>query len=118
VTAAPATVASPATAAVIRTIRLDGFLFDGRPNAKVSARVGDRLRFVWAADNETPHALSTARVPLGVARTVDTGLVATQHAPVSYRLARKGVYRFYCQAHRVLGMVVTVTVRPAHRRPS
>jgi plastocyanin len=104
---ASAAVASPA--AVTRTVTLNGFTFNGKPNSKLAAHVGDTLRFVWAPSNSIAHNIMMSKAPTGF-KKVSESTLAAHHAPFLVKLTRKGVYQFYCVPHRPLGMVITVTV--------
>jgi plastocyanin len=105
---ASAAIASQA-APVTRTVTLNGFTFNGKPNSKLAAHVGDTLRFVWAPSNSVAHNIMRSTAPAGFKKLSEPTLAA-HHKPFLVKLTRKGVYQFYCVPHRPLGMVITVTV--------
>jgi plastocyanin len=88
------------------TITLAGVAFNGKANSTASAKVGDKLKFVWK--NGDHNVLSRA-VPKGV-KKVNSGAVTAKHAPLLVSLTKKGTYAFYCVPHAALGMKIKVTV--------
>src|SRR4051812_37703175 len=98
------------SAPVTHTVTLNGFLFNGKKNATLTAHLNDSLRFVWASANTMGHNILMAKAPVGFKRVTEP-TIAMHHAPVTVKLTKKGVYQYYCAPHRPLGMVITVTVR-------
>jgi len=100
--------AVPAAAAPkVTTVKLNGITFLGKPSAKLTARVGDTLRFVWAGG---AHDVRISKSPAGFKRVQATTVVA-KRAPLPVKLTKKGTYAFFCTPHRIVGMTLTVTVK-------
>jgi plastocyanin len=96
-----------AFAATTTPVTLSGFLFNNTKNAKVTIKLGGSLRFVW---KNGVHNVLTSKAPAG-AKKVSSGAPAAGHKPIVFKPAKKGTYVFYCQPHKALGMVLTVTVK-------
>ncbi len=88
-------------------VKLAGYLFNNKPNLKLTAKVGDVARFSWAGGF---HNLKTQTAPAG-AKKVDSGKPIDKHAPISVRFTKPGTYVLYCLPHKSLGMIVTFTVK-------
>jgi plastocyanin len=88
------------------TVTLAGITFNGKANSKASAKVGDKLKFVWK--NGFHNVVSTA-LPKGV-KKVNSGKPTDKRAPLMVSLAKKGTYSFMCVPHAALGMKIKVTV--------
>jgi plastocyanin len=88
-------------------VTLSGVLFNDKPNAKLTLKLGGSLRFVW---KEGFHNVLTQKAPSG-ARKVNTGKATEAHKPVVFTPTKKGKYVLYCEPHRALGMVLTLTVK-------
>jgi plastocyanin len=102
-------VSAPALAHSEKTVpvKLAGYLFNNKPNLKLTAKVGDSAKFTWAGGF---HNVKTQKAPAG-AKKVDTGAPIDKHAPLSYTFTKPGTYVLYCAPHRALGMIVTITVK-------
>jgi plastocyanin len=98
---------SAGTAATTITLAATDFKFGAKSNNKLTAKVGDKLKFVWKAGT---HNVVSTKVPQG-AKKVNSGTPAAKHAPLVVTLAKKGQYQFICQPHVTLGMKVIVTVK-------
>jgi plastocyanin len=88
-------------------VTLSGTLFNNKPNAKLTLKLGGSLRFVW---KDGFHNVLTSKAPAG-AKKVNSGSPASGHKPIVFKPGKKGTYVFYCQPHKPLGMVLTVTVK-------
>ena len=93
--------------------------------AKVSAHVGDVVRFVNVSGG--PHNVSfwEDSIPAGTEATLkknmqetmgdlDGAMLSDANETYTVSLAglKPGTYRFYCQPHLAVGMVGRITVRP------
>jgi plastocyanin len=88
-------------------VSLSGTLFNNKPNAKITIKLGGSLRFTW---KNGFHNVLTSKAPAG-ANKVNTGAPTPSHKPVTFKPTKKGTYRFYCLPHKALGMVLTLTVK-------
>jgi plastocyanin len=88
-------------------VTLSGQLFDNKPNVKLTIKLGGSLRFVW---KDGFHNVVTQKAPAG-AKKVNSGNPTANHKPIVFKPAKKGKYVFYCVPHKVLGMVLTLTVK-------
>jgi plastocyanin len=88
-------------------VTLSGFLFNNTKNAKLTIKLGGSLRFVW---KDGFHNVLTSKAPAG-AKKVNSGDPTASHRPLVFKPAKKGTYVFYCQPHKPLGMVLTLTVK-------
>jgi plastocyanin len=88
-------------------VTLSGFLFNNTKNDKLTIKLGGSLRFVW---KNGVHNVLTSKAPAG-AKKVSSGAPKAAHAPIVFKPGKKGTYVFYCQPHKALGMVLTVTVK-------
>jgi plastocyanin len=88
-------------------VSLSGTLFNNKPNAKLTIKLGGSLRFTW---KNGFHNVLTSKAPAG-ANKVNTGAPTPGHKPVTFKPTKKGTYRFYCLPHKALGMVLTLTVK-------
>jgi plastocyanin len=89
------------------TLPATNFKFGAKPDNKLSAKVGDKLKFVWKTGT---HNVVSTKVPSG-AKKVNSGTPTAKHPPLVVTLAKKGQYTFICAPHVALGMKVTVTVK-------
>jgi plastocyanin len=88
-------------------VTLGGTLFNNKPNAKLTLKLGGSLRFVW---KDGFHNVLTSKAPAGV-KKVNSGAPTDDHKPIVFKPGKKGTYVFYCLPHKPLGMVLTVTVK-------
>jgi plastocyanin len=88
------------------TVTLQEISFDGHANARVAAKQGDALRFVWKTGM---HNVVLTKHPTGAPK-VNSGAPKTGHAPFTVHLSKKGTWSFICQPHQALGMTLTVKV--------
>jgi plastocyanin len=95
------------SAATTHVIKLSGFTFGGKKGYKLTVKTGDSLRFVWASGS---HNVLYSKAPTGFKR-VSAPKVTASRPPLILKLAKRGVYGFYCAPHRALGMTATVTVK-------
>jgi plastocyanin len=96
-----------ATNAATKPVTLSGFLFNNTKNAKLTVKLGDSLRFTW---KNGVHNVLTSKAPAG-AKKVNSGAPVAGHKPIVFKPGKKGTFVFYCQPHKALGMVLTVTVK-------
>jgi plastocyanin len=82
-------------------------LFNNKANLKLTIKRGGSLRFVW---KNGFHNVLTQKAPAG-ANKVNSGAPSGNHKPIVFKPTRKGTYVFYCQPHKSLGMVLTLTVK-------
>ena len=87
------------------TITLAGVAFNGKANSTASAKVGDKLKFVW---KNGFHNVVSTKLPTGV-KKVNSGAPTDKDA-LTVTVAKKGVYSFECVPHAALGMKIKVTV--------
>jgi plastocyanin len=88
-------------------VTLGGVTFNNKPNLKLTVKLGGSLRFVW---KDGFHNVLTQKAPAG-AKKVNSGKPTDTHKPIVFTPAKKGKYVFYCQPHKSLGMVLTLTVK-------
>jgi plastocyanin len=88
-------------------VTLSGELFDNKPNVKVTLKLGGSLRFVW---KQGFHNVLTQKAP-AKANKVNSGEATDAHKPIVFKPTKKGKYVFYCEPHKALGMVLTLTVK-------
>ena len=55
---------------------------------------------------QRPHAKAPAK-----ANKVNSGEATDKHKPIVFKPTKKGKYVFYCEPHKSLGMVLTLTVK-------
>jgi plastocyanin len=88
-------------------VTLSGTLFNNKANVKVTIKLGGSLRFTW---KDGFHNVLTQKAPAG-ANKVNSGAPTSTHKPITFKPTKKGKYTFYCLPHKVLGMVLTLTVK-------
>jgi plastocyanin len=95
-----------ATSQATKTVTLSGVYFNGKANATLKAKVGDKVTFKW---KDGVHNVVSTKLPAGV-KKVTSGAPKAAHAPLTVTLKKKGTYKFECQPHAALGMKITITV--------
>ncbi|SRR5512141_3190289 len=98
---------SAADAPAPKAVTLEGVAFNGKPNLKLSLKLGGALRFVW---KDGFHNVLTQKAP-AKANKVNSGNPVEDHKAIVFRPTKKGTYVFYCLPHKSLGMVLTLTVK-------
>jgi plastocyanin len=88
-------------------VKLAGTLFNNKPHAKLTIKLGQSVRFIW---KNGFHNVVTQTAPAG-AKKVNSGNPVSSHKPILFKPAKKGKYVFYCVPHKALGMVITLTVK-------
>jgi plastocyanin len=96
-----------ATSQATKTVTLSGVYFNGKANAKLAAKVGDKVTFKW---KDGVHNVVSTSVPAG-AKKINSGAPKAGHAPYTVTLSKKGTYKIECVPHAALGMKITITVK-------